>query len=364
MAPIGHAGIVLLAVTWVLFGVSLIVVCLRLYADVLIVKLIRVDSYLTFFTFLLVIVSQILTQIYVNYGIGTHITELTPNYVVLALKYSWIATSFQLLAVAFGKLAAVTYLATIKGPRHAKSQIAFLWAVGISQWLITFVLLGFIYGQCDPVAKLWNAELEGKCDGRMRNTYAAYVYGSISAFSNICIALYPTLIFWQLQMKLTRKVILCLLFSSGVIAGVSAIIKTTKIGNLGKTKDITYDMTSLMIWTAIEQYTVLLAGSIPPLRPAFHKHVTQPIADKVYNRSHHFSNLRDEEANLTSHTTPPGAAYVAGAKGRSDHGGEGGSGKDSSENILGEMGGGAGIMLTTKIEVERRLFGQRAEGKQ
>jgi len=49
--PIGNAGVMLLAVTWVLFVVALVVVCLRLYADILIVRQIRLDSYLTFFTF-------------------------------------------------------------------------------------------------------------------------------------------------------------------------------------------------------------------------------------------------------------------------------------------------------------------------
>ncbi|KAK4692276.1 hypothetical protein P7C71_g4896, partial [Lecanoromycetidae sp. Uapishka_2] len=176
-APIGNAGVVLLAVTWVLFFISFVVVCLRLYADIIIVRQIRLDSYLTFFTFLLVIVSQVFTQISVHFGMGTHITELAPSTVVLALKYCWVAQPFQLLAVAFGKLAAVTYLATIKGPRFAKIQLMFLWTVGIVQWIITLAILGFIFGQCSPVAKLWDINLPGACNGRTRNVYMAYFEG-------------------------------------------------------------------------------------------------------------------------------------------------------------------------------------------
>ena len=201
---IGKAGVVLLAVTWVFFAISAIVVCLRLYADIFIVRLIRIDSYLTFLTFVrlahypslvffffffkflkkrrknkkrIVIVSQTFTQISVHYGMGTHIAELTPRLIVLALKYCWVAQPFQLLAVAFGKLAAVTYLATIKGPRYAKVQLAFLWIVGVSQWIITIALLGVIYGQCSPVAKLWDIGLLGTCDGRKRNVDMAYFEG-------------------------------------------------------------------------------------------------------------------------------------------------------------------------------------------
>lgn len=113
---------------------------------------------------------------------GTHIAELAPENIVLALKYCWVAQPFQLLAIAFGKLAAVTYLATLRGPRHAKIQLGFLWTVGIVQWIITLALLGFIYGQCSPVAKLWDISLAGNCNGRTRNVYMAYFDGGGHGF--------------------------------------------------------------------------------------------------------------------------------------------------------------------------------------
>lgn len=166
---------------------------------------------------------------------GTHIDTLTANSVVLALKYCWVAQPFQLLALAFGKIAAVTYLATIHGPRNANLKLAFLWTVGLVQLFSCFVILGFIYSQCSPMAKLWNIEIPGTCNGRTRNVYMAYLDGSesstalprgssddayrigLSAFSNLCISLYPTLIFWNLQMKTSKKVALCLLFGTGVV---------------------------------------------------------------------------------------------------------------------------------------------------
>ncbi|KAF6217987.1 hypothetical protein HO133_006399 [Letharia lupina] len=351
------AGNVLVAVSWTFFVVSLVVVALRFYADIFIIHLVRIDSYLTFLTFLLVIVSQVFTQISVHYGMGTHIDALTPNAVVLALKYCWVAQPFQLLALAFGKIAAVTYLATIHGPRNANIKLAFLWIVGLVQLLSGIVILGFIYSQCSPMTKLWNVEIPGTCNGRARNVYMAYLDGSLSAFSNLCISLYPTLIFWNLQMKTTKKVVLCLLFGTGVIAAVCAVFKTTKVSTLGKTTDITYDMTGLMTWTAVEQYTVLLAGSIPPLRPAI-KELFNKASSTTYYRSRNTNTLRlDDEATLTSSTVSPGktSAYTVGTKGRS----EAFNGKrDSTEKILSEMGEG-GIMMTTRIEVENRIYAQR-----
>lgn len=164
---------------------------------------------------------------------GTHIAALAPNSIVLALKYCWVAQPFQLLAIAFGKIAIVTYLATIHGPRNANVKLAFLWIIGLVQLLSCFIILGFIYSQCSPMPKLWNNEIPGTCNGRTRNVYMAYTDGSesniarargssadpigLSAFSNLCISLYPTLIFWNLQMKIAKKITLCLLFGTGIV---------------------------------------------------------------------------------------------------------------------------------------------------
>ncbi|CAF9939679.1 hypothetical protein IMSHALPRED_001592 [Imshaugia aleurites] len=356
--PSGNAGIVLVAVSWTFFAVSFVVVCLRFYADIFVIHLVRTDSYLTFLTFLLVIVSQVFTQISVHYGMGTHIDALTPNAIVLALKYCWVAQPFQLLALAVGKIAAVTYLATFRGPRNANIKLTLLWIVGLVQLFSCIVILGFIYSQCSPMPKLWNEEIPGTCNGRTRNVYMAYLDGSLSAFSNLFLSLYPTLIFWNLQMRTSKKVALCLLFGTGVVAAICAVFKTTKVSTLGKTTDITYDMTGLMVWTAVEQYTVLLAGSIPPLRPAINE-ISKKASNTTYYLSRATKTLRlDDEATLTSSTVPPGhtSAYTVGAKGRPNafH-----AKRDSTENFLSDMGEG-GIMMTTNIEVERnRVYAQR-----
>lgn len=108
---------------------------------------------------------------------------------------------------------------------------------------------------------------------------------------------------------------------------------------------------------SVEQYTVLLAGSIPPLRPAI-KELFNKASSTTYYRSRNTNTLRlDDEATLTSSTVSPGktSAYTVGTKGRS----EAFNGKrDSTEKILSEMGEG-GIMMTTRIEVENRIYAQR-----
>ena len=113
-----------------------------------------------------------------------------------------------------------------------------------------------------------------------------------------------------------------------------------------------------LIIHSVEQYTVLLAGSIPPLRPAI-KEIFNKASSTTYYRSRKPNTLRlDDEATLTSSTVLPDqvSAYTVGVKGRPEgfH-----KKRDSTENILSEMGEG-GIMMTTRIEMERhKIYAQR-----
>lgn len=110
-------------------------------------------------------------------------------------------------------------------------------------------------------------------------------------------------------------------------------------------------MISCLTDHSVEQYTVLLAGSIPPLRPAI-KEMIDKVSNTTLYRSRNTNTLRlDDEATLTSSSVLPDqvSSYTAGAKGRPPgyH-----AKRDSTENILSDMGAG-GIMMTTRIEMER-----------
>lgn len=39
----------------------------------------------------------------------------------------------------------------------------------------------------------------------------------LSAFTDICLAVYPMVLFWDLQIKPAKKVLLCVLFGSGLL---------------------------------------------------------------------------------------------------------------------------------------------------
>ena len=110
---------------------------------------------------------------------GRHVQFFTdPAMLISALEWSWIAQSLQLLANTTSKIAVMTYLATIHGPSHARAKIAFLWTLCFLQVASITVILILFFAQCSPVQKLWNEEIPGTCNGRLRGQNFAYYQGS------------------------------------------------------------------------------------------------------------------------------------------------------------------------------------------
>ncbi|MCJ1391042.1 hypothetical protein MMC18_003903 [Xylographa bjoerkii] len=89
------------------------------------------------------------------------------------------------------------------------------------------------------------------------------------AFLDIALALIPVTFVCSLQLSRKKKTSVCLLLSLGVCAGVCAIIKLTKLPELGARDDTTWNTTPLFIWNANEINLVIIAACIPSLRPLF-----------------------------------------------------------------------------------------------
>lgn len=108
---------------------------------------------------------------------GQHLKSLDPVQVMYSLKWSWMAQILQLFANTTGKVAVITYLATIHGPYHARAKLAYLWTLGSLQIASIIILTVLILAQCSPVPKLWNEAVPGTCNGRIRNQNFAFFQG-------------------------------------------------------------------------------------------------------------------------------------------------------------------------------------------
>ena len=72
-------------------------------------------------------------------------------------------------------------------------------------------------------------------------------------------------------MKLSMKISLIILMGLGVFAMVGSILKTVLLRSVGSSNDYTFTTSSLVIWWTVELYLVIIAASIPTLKPLLSK---------------------------------------------------------------------------------------------
>lgn len=265
-----------------------------------------------------------------------------------------------ILAIALGKLAIVAFLQQIHGPEH-RSRVIMLWGVAISNLIINAITIGMIFTQCTPREKLWNEEMPGTCDGRLRNQNTAYFQGSWSAFCDLILALYPVVFFWRVRLNMRVKVGLCILMGLGIIACACSIVKTSYLRVLSQTQDVTYFIAQLITWNEYvlhltirehtdllinrtEKWVVLIVGCIPPIRPLlmiiFHK----VLSTARSATGHTNTNGKSNELQSYSHgSRPPVRPRDPAALDTTL------AGHDSEENILALEDGA--IMKTTDISL-------------
>ncbi|KAN0067195.1 hypothetical protein V8E54_014650 [Elaphomyces granulatus] len=128
-------------------------------------------------------------------------------------------------------MAVVAFLQRMHGPNH-RNRVIFLWTVAGSNAIMNLITMIMNLTQCTPVSKAWDALEPGSCADISRMQNYNYAQGSLSALCDFILALYPVTFFWELQLKRSVKIGLCMLMGLGILPGICAICKTVKFQQL------------------------------------------------------------------------------------------------------------------------------------
>ncbi|KAH8650882.1 hypothetical protein BGZ60DRAFT_436753 [Tricladium varicosporioides] len=284
------------------------------------------DDYILAFSWVCLLIYSSLTITSCKYGIGGHIYDVSPGKLKIGVKLLYIGEFFAIIAVAISKTSfAVTLLRLATKHWH----MYMIWFIIISLNLVMWFCGLFQFIQCSPVEKLWDLTAPGTCwDPHIQINYAIFA-GSYSAVMDFLLALFPWLLIWKLQMKTAEKVGVGIAMSLGVLAGITAIVKTSYIIDIGRWTDFTYSSTNLLIWAASETAVTIIAASIPFLRL-----VVKEVSHKSKNPTSSGFRLESMGTNKSRHrgaaTRTNRCVVVAMAAGRCDGG--------SEKSILGDTG--------------------------
>ncbi|KAL2830900.1 hypothetical protein BDW59DRAFT_177592 [Aspergillus cavernicola] len=130
------------------------------------------------------------------------------------------------------------------------------------------IMLSFILA-CVPREKLWHPELPGRCISSNSSLIAS---SALNVVSDITMLFLPLMVILRLQLPPRTKIILGVVFGTGVLGCISSTFRLAYGVLLTQTDDFTWGIAPVGLWAIGEICSVILSGAIP-LLPGFIKFV-------------------------------------------------------------------------------------------
>ncbi|KAJ4417115.1 hypothetical protein N0V85_001997 [Neurospora sp. IMI 360204] len=261
LLPHDNAGIRLNIVIWVLIGLSGAFLGLRVYCKFSRRKGLWWDDIMLIGAWVCLGVESALLTAMTRLGYGLHIWDfdVVNNMAPLLLLVN-MAGSFSATAAIWSK---TSFAITLLRLTHGWMKW-FLWFIIITMNIAMGLTALFPWVNCTPIRKSWEVFTAGECWDPTVTVHYNLFSASYSALMDITLALLPWSVVWKLQMKKTERFGCAFAMSMGVFAGITGIIKTTKIPSM-LSSDFA-DGVDLFIWGNAESAITIIAASIPILR--------------------------------------------------------------------------------------------------
>ncbi|KAK8162013.1 hypothetical protein IWX90DRAFT_515640 [Phyllosticta citrichinensis] len=153
----------------------------------------------------------------------------------------------------------------------SRSDNIFWWccvAISIFQCVWGIMCIGLLNGQCSEHKAIWEFWLQKKCYSFSNIMLTS---ASVQVATDIVMALLPHKFIWSLQMSLTRKLGISIIFSVGLVACISACLRLVHTVIFSRTQDTMYYIGPLLFWACAEMTCGFLILSVPCL-PKIIKH--------------------------------------------------------------------------------------------
>ncbi|KAI1829654.1 hypothetical protein DTO006G1_9771 [Penicillium roqueforti] len=245
-------GVRAISVLWAMTLLSFILVLLRLYIRVHIVKAL---VFLLVYTVFLTIAGV--------HGFGQSIDTLEMDSAVKAVYNEMIGKTFAILGMAIAKISLGTFLLCIVIKRWHRISI---WTSMISLSIVSMMTALIFWFQRVPSRSIWDHRVPGYTVVPV--TPFSVMLGCWCAAVDFYFTLLPWIFIWNLNMKFKEKMSIAISLSLGFIACICGIIRTIDLGGLASS-NYTEDTVNLIIWSAVELAVTLICVGIPTVRPLY-----------------------------------------------------------------------------------------------
>ncbi|KAK2806410.1 hypothetical protein FQN50_005827 [Emmonsiellopsis sp. PD_5] len=259
-----HVVIAVRVVVSFLAFLVLLVCGIRLYLRKFVLRKFDLNDVLVIISLILALGFNALSLVWTAFGGGSHVYEVSPETVAIFYKIYYAAMVSYLLVGMSIKLSLLTFL------KEVFPEVK--WLNNASTWLIVLLILFSISGefvlifQCKPVRAAFDKSIpDSKCYSN-KALFAIFMYqGVIMFLINAAIFSMPIPILVKLRLPLKTRMLLVFLFSFGLLACISALLRFSTLTFVLKA-DYTYLLAYALICSNIEFNLALVAGSLPSLR--------------------------------------------------------------------------------------------------
>ncbi|KAI0467675.1 hypothetical protein F4859DRAFT_493251 [Xylaria cf. heliscus] len=113
---------------------------------------------------------------------------------------------------------------------------------------------------CIPYQRIWDFTVVGKC---IKKSELEITSAAIHFASDIVILILPQKVIWSLQMSLKKKLGVSIIFSLGVLACLSAILRLVSTIEYSTSPDVTYAVSAVILWALAEMTCGFIVLGMP-----------------------------------------------------------------------------------------------------
>ncbi|KAL4751908.1 hypothetical protein BDW72DRAFT_192419 [Aspergillus terricola var. indicus] len=304
-----NSGPALMKGIWAAIAVASVIVILRVIAKIKI-RLFRVDDILMIAALTLSIVSTVFLTISIRRGFGSNLRVAPLGDVQMIMKCIAIQWPLLTMSTTIARCSFIWYLLAILGSNRVHEIL--LWTSLFLQLAANIVSAVLPMSICRNPEVLWDSHVVTTCGDTVAVVKFSYFTGSLNSAVDLFLAVFATLVFWNLNLARRIKISLIVLLSLGIVAMVASIIKTTKldtipsITNLGASGGVSY-----FRWGYAENAIIIISSSIPCLRSLALSSVRK-IQNSYSARSYALTDWplsRSHHAQAHSQTDNPAASH-------------------------------------------------------
>ncbi|KAI8931653.1 hypothetical protein NX059_011302 [Plenodomus lindquistii] len=256
LPPDYSVGSVLLILTCILTGFTIITTVLRIWARYG-RRALGWDDLAIAVCCVLATIRTAIQILSVAHGNGRHRWYISQEDYQYVNFLTWLTQIFLFTNIALLKCSICMLILRIKNEKVLRR---FLYGMMVGLVLTNLWPIIILLAECNPVKKYWRPQIPGKCWPTKVRIYSIYLQVAYSVITDLICALLPIAVLWKVKISKPTKLGVCCLMSLGLIATAVALVRASSLGT--KTADLSYDYCIAAIWANTELHLGIIATNL------------------------------------------------------------------------------------------------------